>query len=58
MAAGAIVIDPTLLDDSENPVQNKVVTAKLNGLQAAINACTLTEEEAAELLAVAEGVGA
>ena len=58
MAAGAIVIDPTLLDDSENPVQNKVVTAKLNELQAAINACTLTEEEAAELLAAAEGVGA
>ena len=57
MAAGAIVIDPTLLDDSENPVQNKVVTAKVRELETAVTACTLTENEAAELLAIAEGVG-
>jgi hypothetical protein len=46
------------LDDSENPVQNKVVAAKFKEMQTAVDACTLTEAEAAELLAVAEGVGA
>lgn len=48
-AAGAMVIDSALIANSTNPVQNKVVTGAINGVQQALDDYKLTAAEAQAL---------